>query len=162
MARKKGQTYTAEQKAKIVLELLKEEKTINQIASEYQVTVKSIQNWKRQFLENASLAFDTDKVTNQYKKQIEQLKDENEALAKTLGKTTVKMEWAVGFTAPKFQTPKPDLNSKKSSKYLKHFAQVKQHLTYLFVNFDNKTYQVLDNLVFHETSFCYKTLYTHL
>ncbi len=66
------------------------------------------------------------------------------------------------FTAPKFQTPKPDLNSKKSSKYLKHFAQVKQHLTYLFVNFDNKTYQVLDNLVFHETSFCYKTLYTHL
>ena len=29
MARKKGQTYTAEQKAKIVLELLKEEKTIS-------------------------------------------------------------------------------------------------------------------------------------
>ena len=96
MARKKGQTYTAEQKAKIVLELLKEERTINQIASEYKVTVKSIQNWKRQFLENASLAFDTNKVTNHYKKQIEELKNENDALAKTLGKTTVKMEWAVG------------------------------------------------------------------
>ncbi len=52
MARKKGQTYTAEQKAKIVIELLKEERTINQIASEYKVTVKSIQNWKKQFLEN--------------------------------------------------------------------------------------------------------------
>jgi putative transposase len=114
MARKKGQTYTAEQKAKIVLELLKEERTINQIASEYQVTVKSIQNWKRQFLENASLAFDTDKVTNQYKKQIEQLKDENDALAKTLGKTTVKMEWAVG------KLKSLDLISKKALIESKH------------------------------------------
>jgi putative transposase len=43
MAREKGQTYTAEKKAKIILELLKEERTINQIASEYKVTVKSIQ-----------------------------------------------------------------------------------------------------------------------
>jgi putative transposase len=73
---KKGQTYTAKQKAKIVLELLKEERTINQIASEYKVTVKSIQNWKRQFLENASLAFNTDKVANQYKKQIEGISKE--------------------------------------------------------------------------------------
>ncbi|CAA6816998.1 MAG: Unknown protein, partial [uncultured Sulfurovum sp.] len=30
MARKKGQTYTPEQKAKVVLELLKEEKTMSQ------------------------------------------------------------------------------------------------------------------------------------
>jgi putative transposase len=52
MARKKGQTYTTEQKAKIVLEVLKEERTINQIASEFKVTIKSIQNWKKQFLEN--------------------------------------------------------------------------------------------------------------
>ncbi len=28
------------------------------------------------------------------------------------------------YTTPKFQTPKPDLNSQKSSKYLKYFAQV--------------------------------------
>lgn len=42
MARKKGQIYTAEQKTKIVLELLKEEQTINQIATQYKVTVKSI------------------------------------------------------------------------------------------------------------------------
>jgi len=32
MARKKGQTYTSQQKAKIVLELLKEEKTLGEIA----------------------------------------------------------------------------------------------------------------------------------
>ncbi len=70
LPRKKGQTYSAEQKAKIVLELLKEEQTINQIASEYKVTVKTIQNWKKQFLENAALAFNPDKATEAYKKEL--------------------------------------------------------------------------------------------
>ncbi len=95
MARKKGQTYTAEQKAKIILELLKEERTINQIASEYKVTVKTIQNWKKQFLENASLAFDTDKATQVYKKQLKAKEAEIDELAKALGKTTVERDWAV-------------------------------------------------------------------
>jgi len=92
MARKKGQTYTAEQKAKIVLELLKEERTINQIASEYKVTVKSIQNWKKQFLENASLAFNADKATEVYKKQLAAKEAEIDELAKALGKTTVERD----------------------------------------------------------------------
>jgi putative transposase len=95
MARKKGQTYTAEKKAKIVLELLKEERTINQIASEYKVTVKSIQNWKKQFLENASLAFDTDKATEIYKKELQAKEAKIDELAKALGKTTVERDWAV-------------------------------------------------------------------
>ena len=33
MSRKKGQTYTAEQKTKIILEMLKEDMTTSQIAS---------------------------------------------------------------------------------------------------------------------------------
>ena len=60
MSRKKGQTYTAKQKTKVVLELLKEEKTINQLATEFNVTSKTIQNWKKQFLENADKAFESD------------------------------------------------------------------------------------------------------
>ena len=39
MSRKKGQTYTAEQKTKIVLEMLKEEMTTSQI-----VNIKSLLN----------------------------------------------------------------------------------------------------------------------
>ncbi len=108
MARKKGQTYTAEQKAKIVIELLKEERTINQIASEYKITVKSIQNWKRQFLENASLAFDTEKATEIYKKQLKAKEEEIDELAKALGKTTVERDWAVKKLASL------DLSNKKS------------------------------------------------
>ena len=96
MSRKKGQTYTAEQKTKIVLELLKEEETIAQIATKYKITSASISKWKKQFLENASLAFDVGDVTKTYKDEIDKLKNENDGLAKALGKATLKAEWAAG------------------------------------------------------------------
>jgi len=94
MARKKGQTYTPEQKAKVVLELLKEEQTVSQLATQYKVTPKTIQNWKKQFLENASRVFEGDGASS--KEELAKLKEENDALAKTLGRTTVERDWAVG------------------------------------------------------------------
>lgn len=96
MARKKGQTYSAEQKTKIVLELLKEEQTVSQLATKYKVTAKSITNWKKQFLENASKAFEDDASNKEQQKELEKLKAENDELAKTLGRTTVERDWAVG------------------------------------------------------------------
>lgn len=96
MSRKKGQTYTAEQKTKVVLELLKEEQTINQLAIQYNVTAKTIQNWKKQFLANAAKAFETDSSSKANKAELEKLKSENDALAKTLGRTTIERDWAVG------------------------------------------------------------------
>ena len=38
MSRKKGQAYNAEQKTKIVLELLKDDQTLAQLALKYKVT----------------------------------------------------------------------------------------------------------------------------
>ncbi len=71
MSRKKGQAYTAEQKTKIVLDMLKEEMTTSQLASKYRVTSQSLGKWKQQFLENASLAFDIGGATKTYKDEIE-------------------------------------------------------------------------------------------
>ena len=96
MSRKKGQTYSAEQKTKIVLEMLKEEMTTSQLASKYGITSQSLGKWKQQFLENASLAFDVGGATKAYKSEIEELKAENDALAKKLGKTTIQKEWLEG------------------------------------------------------------------
>ena len=56
MSRKRT-TYSAEFKAKVVLEILEGEKTLNEIASKYDLLPKNLQNWKKQFLENAFLAF---------------------------------------------------------------------------------------------------------
>ena len=79
-----------------MLELLKEEEPAASIASRYGVTVQKLNQWKKKFLENASLAFDVGEATKKYREKIEKLEKENEALAKTLGKTTIERDWAVG------------------------------------------------------------------
>ena len=114
MSRKKGQTYTAEQKTKIVLEMLREEMTTSQIASKYKITSQSLGKWKQQFLDNASLAFDVGGATKAYRDEIEELKTENDGLAKALGKATIKAEWAAG------KLKSLDFDNKKSLIESKH------------------------------------------
>lgn len=92
MSRKK-KTYSAEHKSKIVLEMLTGEHTIAQIASKYEISAKSLIDWKKQFLDNASLAFDVSGATRAYKDEIEELKVENDALAKKLGRTTIERDF---------------------------------------------------------------------
>lgn len=55
MSRKKT-TFTPEFKTKLVLEVLKNEKTLNEIASAYNITPKNLHNWKKIFLDNAEIA----------------------------------------------------------------------------------------------------------
>lgn len=95
MSRKRRQ-FSAEFKTKVVLELLSDEMTVAQVASKYEITAKSLSDWKKQFLANASLAFDVGGATKTYKDEIEELKEENDALAKKLGRTTIERDWAVG------------------------------------------------------------------
>ena len=78
--------HSAEFKTKVVLELLVGDQTVAQIASKYEITAKSLTDWKKQFLPNASLAFDVGGATQGYKDEIATLKDENDALAKNLKK----------------------------------------------------------------------------
>ena len=50
----KKRTFSAEFKAKVVLEVLKGEKELNTIAQENEIAPNQIRNWKSEFLENAS------------------------------------------------------------------------------------------------------------
>ena len=54
----KRKSYSANFKAKLVLEALEGEKSINKIASKYEVLPVSLKNCKKQFLENMLLTFD--------------------------------------------------------------------------------------------------------
>ncbi len=47
---KKRMVYSTAFKTKLVLELLKEDKTLTQIVSKNNITPKNIQNWKKIFL----------------------------------------------------------------------------------------------------------------
>ena len=49
--------YTAAFKAKVVQELLKEEKTLAQIASEYEVHLTQLKNWKAIVLDSMPSLF---------------------------------------------------------------------------------------------------------
>ena len=91
---RKKKTYSAEFKTKVVLELLSSELTVGQIASKYEIAAKSLTDWKKQFLSNASLAFDLTNATKSYKDKIDSLQVENDELAKKLGKTNIERDWA--------------------------------------------------------------------
>lgn len=104
----KKKTYSADFKAKVVLELLSGDSTLNQTASKYEISPQSLLSWKKQFLENASQAFESSKMSSEYKKEIDELERQNDQLAKTLGKVTVERDWAVG------KLGSLDLLSKKS------------------------------------------------
>ena len=96
MTNKYIKNFSAEYKTKVVLELLESEVTISQLSKKYEITPKTIQNWKKQFLSNASMAFEPAKVVSEYKTEIEELKSENDELAKALGKATVERDWDLG------------------------------------------------------------------
>jgi Transposase. len=53
----KRRNFTPEQKAKIVLEVLREEKTLNEIAAEYELHPNMISRWKAEFINNAAKVF---------------------------------------------------------------------------------------------------------
>ena len=92
MSRKRT-TFSTEFKTKIVLEVLKSDKTINEIASVNNITQKNIQNWKTTFLANAEMAMEPSKAVQEYKNEVAELKAKNDEYAKIVGKMTVENEW---------------------------------------------------------------------
>jgi len=103
----KRRIFTASFKTKIVLEVLKNEKTLNEIASSNNITPKHIQNWKKIFLDNAEIAMEPAKAVQEYKIKIDELEAKNDEYAKVVGQLTVEKDWAVG------KLKSLDLSSKK-------------------------------------------------
>jgi putative transposase len=92
----KRKVYSADFKAKLVLEVLEGEKTITEIASAYEIIPNNLKNWKKQFLENMSLAFDKSAVVKEYKNEIETLQKSNDELAKKVGNLIVDKDFLEG------------------------------------------------------------------
>lgn len=86
--------YSDELKKKVILEALRDEKTINEISSIYKVHKTTIRDWKRQFLENMELAINPDKASQKYREKLKELQNEKDELYKQLGKVTSHFEWA--------------------------------------------------------------------
>lgn len=57
--KKERRKFTSAFKAKVAIEAIKEDMTIQELAVKHQVHPSQITTWKKEFLENASLVFDS-------------------------------------------------------------------------------------------------------
>jgi len=92
MSRKRT-TYSPAFKTKLVLELLKNEQTVSQISSTYNVTPQNLKNWKKIFLANAEIAMEPSKAVKEYKEELAEVTKQNTQLTQIVGKMTVEKEW---------------------------------------------------------------------
>jgi transposase-like protein len=89
--------FDEEFKAKVALEALKEEKTLQEIAEEYEVHPNQISAWKKQLLQGASALFER---KNKKYKELDQVKKREQELIKQLGQAKYENE----LTSPRFST----------------------------------------------------------
>ncbi len=83
--------FTPEEKARIVLEILREEKSVAQLASEHGIHANVLNRWKSEAVQNLSQLFvDDRKGITKMKKEYEQQIDE---LYAEVGKLTTQLSW---------------------------------------------------------------------
>lgn len=88
----KKRTFTAEFKAKVVIELLKGEKELNQLASEHDIAPNQLRNWKSEFLANAANVFDN-KRDEKLRETLKSSEVEKDELYKKVGQLTTQVDW---------------------------------------------------------------------
>ena len=77
-------------KTRVVLEALKDAEPLSSLASRYEVHPNQISLWKKQFLENATVAFSGDKEAEH---ELQQLRAERDGYAKKVGELTMDVEF---------------------------------------------------------------------
>ena len=85
MGRKK---YSKELKARIALDAIKVQKTIAELASEYEVHANQISLWKKQLLDAAPTAFSNGKDKDAEQKEVERYH-----LYKKVGQLKIEVDW---------------------------------------------------------------------
>ena len=90
---KKRREYTAEYKAKPVLEVLREERTISRIASREEINPSQLGNWKKEFMENASRAFSQSKDGKAAARKVEELREMEKEYQAKVGQLTLEVDF---------------------------------------------------------------------
>lgn len=82
------QTYSAEQKARIAVEAIKGQRTVNEIASSYGVHPNQVMQWKKQALEGMTEVF-----SSRRGRERREGEEEKAYLYQQIGQLKVELEW---------------------------------------------------------------------
>jgi transposase-like protein len=84
----KRKRYSAEFKAKVALEALKEQKTLTELSNQYQIHSVQISNWKKQLIDGSASIFINSNNNNHRKQQ--NLEDH---LYQEIGRLKIELDW---------------------------------------------------------------------
>jgi len=85
--------FTVEFKTKIVLEILKEEKQLGELAAEHGVSPNQLRNWRKEFLGNAVKVFSESKQEKDLKVKERALDEERSEIMAKVGQLTIENDW---------------------------------------------------------------------
>ena len=84
----KRKSFPPEFKAKVAIEALKGDRTVNEIAAEFEVHPTQVNNWKKQLLSSSSDVFGTRR-----QQQSEDFEVERDKLYSQIGRLKVEVDW---------------------------------------------------------------------
>lgn len=102
MQKQQRKQYTAEFKAQVVTEILKEEKTVSQLSAEYGIHSSQLYKWRDQALAGLPSVFNEQADKAQADKEAEWQK-EREALYAEIGRLTTEKTWLEKKSRPFFK-----------------------------------------------------------
>jgi putative transposase len=85
--------FTAEFKAKVVLEVLSGEYELGEIAAGYDINPNQIRTWKAAFLEKAPKLFEESKTAKEAARREEELAEEKASMLKKIGQLTLERDF---------------------------------------------------------------------
>jgi transposase-like protein len=91
--------FTSEYKVKVVLEVLREERTLGEIAAEHEINPNQLATWKREFLAKAPGVFEGPKAEKVRQKAERAATAEKDRLLKTVGQLTMERDFLLAVQA---------------------------------------------------------------
>jgi transposase-like protein len=89
----KRRNFTSEYKVKLVLEVLREERTLGEIAAARQINPNQLGKWKRDFLERVPGIFDEKRWAREHEKADREAEAEKGRMLKTIGQLTMERDY---------------------------------------------------------------------
>ncbi len=84
-------TWSAQEKANVVLEILREESTLSEISQKYDIAQPVLSRWKTEFVENMFTVFD--KKGEDVEKLKQDHEEEKEVLIKKIGQLSMDVDY---------------------------------------------------------------------